>query len=123
MNLSNVKVGDRLLLVEPGRRYQHEPQTVEVTKVGRAYVYAVQINEKTGKAFDWKGTPYHIETGEMKSEFGMPGYLTTPEDLADQKRRDALRKRLRELGVDFRVFAREYPSSTLAAMVELLEAP
>lgn len=121
MDLSGAKVGDRFLLIEPGRRSRTEPETAEVTKLGRKYVYAARVS--TGdKPLAWTETAYHIATGVAKSNYaGSAPYLTTPEWLADQPRCEELLARIRELGFETWRNRFDYTSATLAAVVELLE--
>lgn len=86
-DLSGVRVGDELLLIESYNRYRPEPRVVIVEKVGRKLIHA-------------GGLTYRIESGVRNDNYGH-SHLTTREAYAELQERGRLGEELRGHGITF----------------------
>lgn len=86
-DLSGVKVGDELLLIESYNRYRPEPRVVTVEKVGRKLIHA-------------DARTYRISDGVRNDGYGH-SLLRTREEHAEIQERAELLSTLRDLGVTF----------------------
>lgn len=94
-DLTGVKVGDELLLVERNNRSGREPKTVTVAKVGTKLVHILRYPKHP----DGGTETYRIDTGIRNDNYGH-SRLETPEHYADRHERGRLEKALFELGID-----------------------
>jgi hypothetical protein len=86
-DLSGVRVGDELLLIESYNRYRPEPRVVAVEKVGRKLIHA---DRRT----------YRIEDGSRNDNYGHTS-LRTREQHAEIQEEQRLREGLRGHGITF----------------------
>lgn len=86
-DLSGVKVGDELLVIESYNRYRPEPRVVIVEKVGRKLIHA---GDRT----------YRISDGHRNDGYGHTS-LRTREEHAEIQEHGRLREELRAQGITF----------------------
>lgn len=96
--MSGFKVGQKVLIRFPGHRRTNEHE-VEVTRVGRKYVY---VTSRYGTK-DEDGEPFSKETGVGKygAFGGQTTQIGTPEMFAERDRRNAAKQRVNDLTRDY----------------------
>lgn len=92
--LTNVKVGDTLILATANRYRDDEPVTV--SRIGRKYLYVTR-----GNGYEYSAR-FHLADGTEDSQYGHRERLYTPERYDDIKQRAALVEALRVAGIDIR---------------------
>lgn len=84
MSALNVKVGDRLILRRTDRRFDPTDREVEVTRIGRKWGYASEVEGFRGEV------KFDLATGyEDSGQYSSHRRVLTAEMDADEKRRDA----------------------------------
>lgn len=114
MDLTGVKAGDELLLVE---RHNQEARIKPVTvhRVGRTLIHILRYPDRP------ETDTYRIDSGARNDNYGH-SHLETREHYEERKVRTGLVERLRDLGVSFG-FSTVKPLSTakLRALLEIME--
>jgi hypothetical protein len=95
MDLTNVKVGDELLLVSGESKADI---FVTVTRVGRVWLY-VSRSSLTFEEHD----PFRRTDGVQRSDYGYRSRLTTPEARAVELEHGRLVKELRDAGLELSI--------------------
>ncbi|WP_318205379.1 hypothetical protein [Streptomyces sp. SCL15-4] len=111
--LTDVKVGDPLILVTGNKYRSDEPVTV--SRVGRKYVY-VNLH---GREYSQR---FHRDTGAEDSQYGAREHLYTPEQYDEMKQRDALFMKLSAAGIDVKYQIRpEVTTDQLRALLAVVK--
>lgn len=110
-DLTGVKVGDELLLIERYNGPRREPKVVTVAKVGTKLIH-IEL---------YGGThTYRIDTGARNDNYGHT-YLLTREEYEEDQARAGLEKDLRSAGVDFRFGTQKFSTAKLRALLAVME--
>lgn len=110
-DLTGVKVGDELLLIERYNRSGRAPIVVTVAKVGTKLVH-IEVDGGT--------YTYRIDTGARNDNYGHI-YLITREEYEEVQVRDGLENSLRSAGVELRFGVRKFSTAKLRALLAVME--
>lgn len=114
-NLTGVKTGDTLMLIEPGRNRNRPARPVQVIKVARKLL---TVQESPGS---YGESVFRIESGVRNDGYGHSWLLTVAEWDA-QEERTRLNGALREAGIEFERFGSEKLSlARLRALLAVME--
>lgn len=111
-DLTGVKVGDELLVVER-QKFRQEPRRVTVTKVGRKLI-TVELYERE--------EVYRIDTSRKNDGYGH-SHVETPEHYEYRQRHSNLLGVLKDLGIffDFGFRRTELSIEKLQALIAVME--
>lgn len=114
--MSDIKVGDELILVPAhGRRNR---QNVTVSRIGRKYLY---ITPEGGQESRER---FRIDTLVQDTQYGSPDRLYTQAQLDEQNLRIELLGKLSKLGVDLRLYGNRsrWTADRLRRLLEVVES-